>query len=80
MKLNPEEIQNSHTHGPDTPRIEMLKGYNQMKERADGYSEESTRLIFAYGVATMGDLSLAKLPNIDSIKEGYVRTRMVLKF
>ena len=36
MKLNPEEIQNSHTHGPYTPRIEMLKGYNQTKERADG--------------------------------------------
>ena len=38
----------------------MLKGYKQMKESADGYSEVSTRLIFAYGVATMGDSSLDK--------------------
>ena len=24
MRLNPEEIQDSHTHSPDIPRIEML--------------------------------------------------------
>ena len=34
IKLNPEEIQNSHTHGPDTLRIEMIKGYNQIKQGA----------------------------------------------
>ena len=31
MKLNPEEIHDSHTHALIVLWIEMLKGYNQMK-------------------------------------------------
>ena len=62
------EIQDSHTHSFDKPRIEMLKGYNQMKERASQNSEESTRSIFASGVATMETSTLVQLPKTDSIK------------
>ena len=43
-------IIDSHTHGPDMSRIEMLKGYDLMRERADHISDESTRAIFASGV------------------------------
>ena len=43
MKLrDSNEILDNHTHGPDISRIEMLKGYNLMKERATvdiGYSD-----------------------------------------
>ena len=63
-----KDIQDSHTHGPDVPRIDMLKGYNRMKERANENLEESTRSIFSNGVATFGDSSLIKLSKTDSIK------------
>ena len=62
------EIQESHTHSSDKPRIEMLKDYNQMKERASQNSEESIRSIFASGVATMETSTLVQLPKTDSIK------------
>ena len=62
------EIQESHTHSSDKPRIEMLKGYNQMKGRASQNSEESPRSIFASGVATMETSTLVQLPKTDSIK------------
>ena len=63
-----KDIQDSHTHGPDVPRVDMLKGYNRMKERASENSEESTRSIFANGIATFGDSSYVKLSKTDSIK------------
>ena len=62
------EILDSHTHGPDISRIEMLKGYNLMKERASSNSDESTRAIFASRVETMSDTSVIKLPKTESIK------------
>ena len=31
------EILESHTHGPDMVRIDMLRGYNNMEERAAEY-------------------------------------------
>ena len=39
---NPEAILTSHTHGPVLARIEMLKGYSQIKWQAND-SEISTR-------------------------------------
>ena len=65
---NSSEIFDTHPHAPDMLRIEMLKGYTKMKERADQNSEENTRSIFAYGVETMTDSSIAKMPRIESIK------------
>ena len=49
-------------------RIEMLKGYDLMRERADHISDESTRAIFASGVETMSDSSINQLPKTESIK------------
>ena len=51
---NSSEIFDTHPHAPDMLRIEMLKGYTKMKERADQNSEENT--------------SIAKMPRIESIK------------
>ena len=59
------EILDSHTHGPDISRIEMLKGYNLLKECASSNSDESTRAIFASGVETMSDTSITKLPKTE---------------
>ena len=61
-------IIDSHTHGPDMSRIEMLKGYDLMRERADHISDESTRAIFASGVETMSDSSINQLPKTESVK------------
>ena len=55
VKLNGiKEIQYSHIHGPGVPRIDMLKGYNQMKERAKENSEESTSLFSLMGLRPWG--------------------------
>ena len=62
------EILESHTHGPDKARIDMLRGYNNMKERAAQDTDQSTRSIYACGVETMSESSLVQLPNADSIK------------
>ena len=62
------EILESHTHGPNMARIDMLRGYNNMKERAAQDTDQSTRSIYACGVETMSDSSLVQLPNADSIK------------
>ena len=45
------DIHSSHTHGPNTSRIEMIEGVTNMKARATN-SEESTRLILASGNET----------------------------
>ena len=50
------DIHLSHTHGPNTPRIEVINGVTKMKARATN-SEESTRLILASGIETMTDYS-----------------------
>ena len=52
----------------DMARIDMLRGYNNMKERAAQDTDQSTRSIYACGVETMSDSSLVQLPNADSIK------------
>ena len=41
-----EVIHTTHTHGPDLPRIEMLKGYSEIKRQAKD-SEIGTRSILA---------------------------------
>ena len=74
------QIQETHTHGSDKPRIEMLNGYNQMKERASQNSEESTRSIFASGVAIMGTSSLVqKTRKPKQLNEQFENIKMVLK-
>ena len=71
-------IQDSHSHSPDV--FDMLKGYNQIKDRANENTEESIRPIFANGDATFGDSSLIRLSRTDSIKnETFASTRKVLK-
>ena len=68
-------IIDSHTHGPDMSRIEMVIGYDLMRERADHISDESTRAIFASGVETMSDSSINQLPKTESIKYQYIAKR-----
>ena len=61
------DIHSSHTHGSDPVRIDMLKGYNKVKERSID-SEESTRIIVSYGIEQMGASSVAQLPKLESVK------------
>ena len=60
-------IYSSHTHGSDPVRIDMLKGYNKVKERSID-SEESTRVILSYCIEQMGASSVAQLPKLESVK------------
>ena len=59
------DIYSSHTHGSDPVRIDMLKGYNKVKERSID-SEESTRVILSYCIEQMGASSVAQLPKLES--------------
>ena len=68
VKPDTTEILDSHSQGLDTPRIKMLQGYNKLKERAGQDPDQSTRSIYAYGVESMDDSSIVKLPKPDSIK------------
>ena len=61
------EIEDGHTHGSDPARIVMLKGYNYVKQRSIN-SEESTRAILSIEIEQMPSSSIAKLPNLDSVK------------
>ena len=60
------EIHASYTHGSDPACVEMLKGYNYVKQRS--IDSESTRAILSIGVEQMASSSIAKLPNLDSFK------------
>ena len=73
------QIQETHTHCSYKPRIEMLNGYNQMKERASQNSEESTRSIFVSGVATMGNHLLSNCRKPKQFNEQFENIKMVLK-
>ena len=46
----------------------MLRGYNNMKERLVEDTDQGTRSINNFGVETMSESILVKLPNADSIK------------
>ena len=61
------DIYSSHTHGSNPVRIEMLRGYNIVKERSIN-SEESTRVILSHGIERMGSSSIAQLPKLESVK------------
>ena len=61
------EIHSSHNHGSDPVRIDMLKGYNALKQHSLN-SEESTRVILSSGIATMSSSTIAKLPKLSSVK------------
>ena len=65
---NPEAILTSHTHVPDVARIEMLKGYSEIKRQAID-SEISTRSILSAGIQKLHPCSIAKLPEFQSIKQ-----------
>ena len=60
----PNEVHASNTHGSDPSRIEMLKGYNYVKERSKD-SEESARAILSIGIEQMTSPSREKLPNLE---------------
>ena len=70
------DIHSSHTHGSDPVRIDMLKGYNKVKERSID-SEESTRIIVSYGIEQMGASSVAQLPKLESVKRT-IRTKLFI--
>ena len=46
----------------------MLRGYNNMKERAAQNTDQWTRSINACGVERINESSLVQLRNVDSIK------------
>ena len=46
---NPSDIQSQHSHGSDIARVEMLKGYNDLKIAARN-SEVSTRNLLSISV------------------------------
>ena len=60
------EIHTSYTHGSDPACVEMLKGYNYVKQRS--IDSESTRAILSILVEQMASSSIAMLPNLDSFK------------
>ncbi|KAI6648231.1 Transposase [Oopsacas minuta] len=62
-----EDVHSFHTHGPNPPRIEMIKGITNMKARAKN-SEESTRLILASGIETTTDSAISTIVKFDSLK------------
>ena len=64
---NNSDIHISHTHGPDSTRVALIKGISKMKDRALN-SEDSTRCILASGLELMNDSSISVLPKFDSIK------------
>ncbi|KAI6655692.1 hypothetical protein LOD99_1832 [Oopsacas minuta] len=64
-KIN--DIYSSHPHGSNPVRIEMLRGYNMVKECSIN-SEESTRVILSHGIERMGSSSTAQLPKLESVK------------
>ena len=64
---NPSDIQSQHSHGPDIARVEMLKGYNDLKIAARN-SEVSTRNLLSISVVNFTTESINKLPKLDSVK------------
>ena len=56
-----------HTHGSNPARIEMVRGYNYVKERPF-ISEESTRSILSNGIEQMSSSSIAHLLKLTSVK------------
>ena len=67
MQKSLEEIHSSHTHGSDPARIEMMRGYNYVKERSFN-SEESTKFILSNGIEQKSSLSIAHLPKLTFVK------------
>ncbi|KAI6655445.1 hypothetical protein LOD99_2280 [Oopsacas minuta] len=61
------DIYSSHMHGSNPVRIEMLRGYNIVKERSIN-SEESARVFLSHGIERMGSSSIAQLPKLESVK------------
>ena len=64
---NPSVIQSQHSHGPDIARVEMLKGYNDLKIAARN-SEVSTRNLLFISVVNFTTETINKLPKLDSVK------------
>ena len=64
---NSSEIYCQHSHSPDMSRVEMLRGYNNLKEVAKN-SETSTRNLLANSVQNMSAESIVKLPKLASVK------------
>ena len=60
------DIYSIHTHGSNPVRIDMLRGYNIVKECSID-SEESTRVILSYGIEQMVFSSIAQLPKLESV-------------
>ena len=71
------EILETHTHGPDMARLNMLQGCNNMKERAMQDIDQITRSIYACGVETMNEPSLVQM--LISSRERYGFIKMVIK-
>ena len=64
---NKTEVILSHTHGPESMRVEMIKGITRMKDRAVS-SEDTTRSILSSRLGLMTDSSISALPKPDSLK------------
>ena len=64
---DPSKIQSEHSHGSDISRVDMLKGYTNLKGIARN-SDSSTRTLLANSVEGMTAECVNKLPTLDSVK------------
>ncbi|KAI6646922.1 hypothetical protein LOD99_9114 [Oopsacas minuta] len=64
---DPSIIPSEHSHSSDITRVEMLRGYTNLKGIARN-SESSTRNLLATSVEGITAESINKLPTLDSVK------------
>ena len=64
---DPSEIPSEHSHSSDVNRVDMLKGYSNLKNIARN-SNSSTRTLLANSVEGMNAECINKLPKLDSVK------------
>ena len=65
---DPSEIQSEHYQGSDISRLDMLKGYTNLKGITRN-SDSSTRTFLANSVEGMTAECVNKLPTLDSVKK-----------
>ena len=64
---DPSTISSDHSHSSDVIRVDMLKGYTNLK-RIAANSDSGTRTLLANSVEGMAAECIIKLPKLDSVK------------
>ena len=65
---------NEHTHAPTTSKLEALKTYNAVIDKANN-SQEATRSILGVSMENIGEAALVHLPTLRSMKRTVQRKR-----